>query len=334
MGKKVPRDRSRDLVANKRMRVFESLEPRHLMNADWRNPARPLDVNNDGLIAPLDALIILNRLRADDSIVLPTRANRLAHYYDVNGDSLATPLDALLVLNAVGKAGSGYVNDFARTAAGESELAPAGFISSPFAVLPGTSDQQVVISASLNIHEKEFNELGLFVVDDASGDVNGVSPSSPDYPEAVFRFARRSVLYSKQAPFRTQVEATFPGGSIVHIYVLQGTTSDGDPSSHLRTRDMGGSKLLFGWEEHASRFGHWPPAAKRPRARPLSLATFDAASRRPGSPPRRSLRGPALSGRCCWCRSESRRPSDGWDPFDWLLVSTTDVRCDHHRTRD
>lgn len=70
----------------------------------WQNPVNSLDVNNDGFVTPLDALIILNELNAP-----PPRGPRVlpspptppdpVFYFDVNGDGAITALDALIVIN-------------------------------------------------------------------------------------------------------------------------------------------------------------------------------------------------------------------------------------------
>jgi hypothetical protein len=105
---------------------FQSLEPRQLLSADWQNPARPHDVNNDGVSNPLDALVILNHLSQVDTPTLSARTNRLDRYYDVSGDNLITAFDSLLVLNEISRSGNGYLNDFLRIDE-RSEIAPSGF---------------------------------------------------------------------------------------------------------------------------------------------------------------------------------------------------------------
>lgn len=84
----------------------------YLATPPWRNPANPFDVDDDGLITPLDALLIINELNAQGSRVLgeapPAGSNFL--YYDVSGDGFLAPLDALQViiqLNAMSSVGNG-----------------------------------------------------------------------------------------------------------------------------------------------------------------------------------------------------------------------------------
>jgi len=74
----------------------------------WRNASRPLDVDNNGVIAPLDVLIVINRLNSEGTGPLPAPAAGLSPppFYDTSGDNLVTALDALLVINYLNGAGS------------------------------------------------------------------------------------------------------------------------------------------------------------------------------------------------------------------------------------
>ncbi len=71
----------------------------------WRNPLLRWDVNNDSVIAPNDALAIINDLNTAGSGPLPWREPRVAAapFYDVHADNVLAPSDALEVIN--------YVND-------------------------------------------------------------------------------------------------------------------------------------------------------------------------------------------------------------------------------
>jgi hypothetical protein len=87
------------------------LELRTLLAADaspWQNPVQPLDVNADGQVAPLDALIIINDLNAFGPRALVPAADQAAQpvgapgdLIDVDGDQFVSPLDALIVINGL-----------------------------------------------------------------------------------------------------------------------------------------------------------------------------------------------------------------------------------------
>ncbi len=65
----------------------------------FHNPVNPYDVNDDGRVAPNDALLILNSIRRNGGPGPISRFPSPDRFYDVNGDGLITPLDALLILN-------------------------------------------------------------------------------------------------------------------------------------------------------------------------------------------------------------------------------------------
>lgn len=69
----------------------------------FRNPLRSLDTNHDGTVAPLDALIIINRLNESSpgSLSTPLSVAGLIEYFyiDTNGDGSVSPIDVLQVIN-------------------------------------------------------------------------------------------------------------------------------------------------------------------------------------------------------------------------------------------
>jgi hypothetical protein len=72
-------------------------------------PQRPLDVNGDGVVTPLDALLIINRLNSG----APPAVRPGEERYDINGDGAITPIDVLYIINALNS----------RAAQGEGEAA-------------------------------------------------------------------------------------------------------------------------------------------------------------------------------------------------------------------
>jgi hypothetical protein len=66
----------------------------------WQNMVNRFDVNNDGRVSSLDALVIINRLTSVGQGQLPApNGTNPPPFYDVNGDGMLTPLDALQVIN-------------------------------------------------------------------------------------------------------------------------------------------------------------------------------------------------------------------------------------------
>ncbi len=68
----------------------------------WRNPVNTLDVDNDGVVVPRDALLIINDLTQNAPRRLPlprTPASGAPPFLDTNRDKFVSAIDALLVIN-------------------------------------------------------------------------------------------------------------------------------------------------------------------------------------------------------------------------------------------
>jgi hypothetical protein len=78
----------------------------------WQNPVYRWDINDDGVVTPLDVLSAINELNRNGPRQLPVPPQPpLAPppYYDVSGDNWLAPLDALLVINYLNLHGAGPV---------------------------------------------------------------------------------------------------------------------------------------------------------------------------------------------------------------------------------
>ncbi|WP_186775686.1 dockerin type I domain-containing protein [Rubripirellula tenax] len=75
-------------------------------NAAQQNPNNALDVNGDGQVTALDALMGINFLGqtiASSELTGSARRPSSANFYDVNGDGLVTALDSLRIINKLGR---------------------------------------------------------------------------------------------------------------------------------------------------------------------------------------------------------------------------------------
>ena len=104
----------------------------------WQSPQDPLDVNNDGFVTALDALILINRIHIDGPGPLPATGDPGTPplYVDCSGNGEITPLDILLVfreINAHGPRIAGQSTD-----GGSCELNPSG---PPSCEAEGEADQ-------------------------------------------------------------------------------------------------------------------------------------------------------------------------------------------------
>ncbi len=84
---------------------------------DWQSPVEPLDVNADGQVVPLDALIAINGINNGDAGTLSGTPGTDDYYYDVSGDGNLTPLDPLQVINHLNRSTSSSTPNSAGAAA-------------------------------------------------------------------------------------------------------------------------------------------------------------------------------------------------------------------------
>lgn len=77
----------------------------------FHNPNAPIDIDNDGFLAPIDALLVVNHLNSLPSTFLPNRApaSMAGMMLDVTGDRWVSPQDALLVINGLNSDSAGFV---------------------------------------------------------------------------------------------------------------------------------------------------------------------------------------------------------------------------------
>jgi VCBS repeat-containing protein len=82
----------------------------------WQNPDNRFDVNGDGFVTPIDALLVINRLNTNGPGPLPVpivQPNAPPPFYDVNGDIALSSIDVLQV-----------INELNTTVVGEGEASP------------------------------------------------------------------------------------------------------------------------------------------------------------------------------------------------------------------
>ena len=70
----------------------------------WQNPGRPTDVNADGIVTALDALILINYINSHPGAAGLPAGEAPPPYLDVDGNSLITAADVLVVINQLNNA--------------------------------------------------------------------------------------------------------------------------------------------------------------------------------------------------------------------------------------
>jgi hypothetical protein len=96
--------RDNEGIVSNQARVMLAIQERAFA---WQNPRLALDVNADGFVTNLDALLIINELNlprhsdpASGAITSrPAPPDRPPAYLDVNGDNFIVPADAIRVIN-------------------------------------------------------------------------------------------------------------------------------------------------------------------------------------------------------------------------------------------
>ncbi|MGN6544918.1 MAG: Calx-beta domain-containing protein, partial [Aureliella sp.] len=85
----------------------------------WQNSRNPYDVNDDGFVSPIDALLIINEINVNGprKLELPGVEKTPPPYFDVSGDGYVVALDVLLVIN--------YINVHLHSQAAEGEATAA-----------------------------------------------------------------------------------------------------------------------------------------------------------------------------------------------------------------
>lgn len=109
----------------------------------WQNPRNPLDVNNDGFVSPIDALLVISDINRNGARPLPNPPVppfTPPPYLDVSGDNTISPIDALIVVSFLNNPSGSGEGEW--DAEGEGGLASA---ASTTAVSPSVS--RVILTA-------------------------------------------------------------------------------------------------------------------------------------------------------------------------------------------
>ncbi len=83
-------------------RLVVSDDDRQTQPSPWHNVANRFDVNQNGLVTPLDALLVINSLRRLRTNLLPV-VRTGSYLIDVDNNNFVTPLDALLIINFISR---------------------------------------------------------------------------------------------------------------------------------------------------------------------------------------------------------------------------------------
>ena len=141
--------------------------------------------------------------------------------------------------------------------------------------VPETPDESVLLHFEWTFRESRYdNEVWTYVVDDSTGSVNGVPPSSPDYLRTVFDNAEWWLLFRSGEGKGASRDLSVPGDTYLAFYIIQDNTNyvlqqsnpgnliyarpiaffsldDANPDdfAHVRMRELPEDVHEFAWED-------------------------------------------------------------------------------------
>jgi hypothetical protein len=80
----------------------------HTGVVSWQNPVRPADVNGDGDVTALDALLLINFINAHSGNLSVPSEDVPPPYFDVDGNGSVTAADVLVVINQLNTAATSF----------------------------------------------------------------------------------------------------------------------------------------------------------------------------------------------------------------------------------
>jgi uncharacterized delta-60 repeat protein len=171
----------------------------------WQNPISIDDVDANGTVSPLDALIIINEINANGAHTLGALANPPSgpvDYLDVNGDGVVSPLDALIIINDLN----------AETRAGGTTLAtssPAASVSPPNAAAVPI----VTTAAAIALQASALVESAPIVANNVSAATASLSSAQAAAPQPAVPLAASQAIVSRNAGARPRGSSAPHSGS-------------------------------------------------------------------------------------------------------------------------
>lgn len=136
-------------------------------------------------------------------------------------------------------------------------ISPGGTASSSVGEtlrVPGGANHQVPVSFMLQPTQKASGglpaafatgEIGIFIVSDPSGSINGILPGSAGWLQAALGSSSRQVLFNMGDPLGTQKTIQVPGGSLIAWYFTPGTTAQNVLAVNVNNSPNNAAHALF-----------------------------------------------------------------------------------------
>jgi cyclophilin family peptidyl-prolyl cis-trans isomerase len=134
-------------------------------------------------------------------------------------------------------------------------------------VVPGNPGDQTTLTFDMLAHMSPYaDEVGLYQVDDLTGAVNGVAPSSANYRQTVLNSSTRQVIFSLQPGGPTGTRTfTFAAGTKLAFYLVQNHSAASATSAtnvffsllganrdgifHTEAFNAQDGRSIFGWDD-------------------------------------------------------------------------------------
>ncbi len=114
----------------------------------------------------------------------------------------------------------------ARLAALAEPLEERVMLTADIFVVPGADSVQVNLTFLLAQQQTKFkNEVGFYVVDDATGSVDGQQPGTDEYARSVLNSSTRQILFPSGGLPGSSEELTLAGGTQIAFYLVKGHSS-------------------------------------------------------------------------------------------------------------
>lgn len=142
-------------------------------------------------------------------------------------------------------------------------------------VLPGDPSEQFEVTFDWTQRLGEYdNELGVYIVDDIDGTVDGIAPDAAGYAGAALNDPSRHIVFESGLGAGESNKLTFRGGQRLGFYMIQNATTaemlarnpgndfsiqpmaffslveaNGDATEHVRVENVSATSWRFGWED-------------------------------------------------------------------------------------
>lgn len=218
--------------------------------APWKNGIHAPDVDDDGLLSPIDALLVINSLNSFGPRSLPdfrASSSNYVGYLDTNGDGFLAPIDALLVINALNSYGSGKL---------QTEPPP------PPAVFPQLSDAEVATLLDRASAASNSTDAIIAVVD-RGGRILGVRAESSVLatfagdPHGLIFAIDGAVAKARTAAFFSSDQAPLTSRTV--RFISQSTVTQREMQSNPNVGDMTSALQGPGFVAPVGLGGHFPP---------------------------------------------------------------------------